>query len=120
MQKSILIIDTPDGCRKCSLCKRMGMSYDYFCSAVGTYVSTLGKPEKHMRPRQCPLIEVKGGFELNEYLKYLELRGNDTGKRYIPGSTRNIQSDVTEAVQKDGIVGNGRGKYRPQNQHRTE
>ncbi len=37
-------------------------------------------------------------------MSILKLRGNDTGKRYIPGGKRNIQSDDAEVIQKDGTV----------------
>lgn len=37
-------------------------------------------------------------------MSILNYEENDTGKRYIPGGKRNIQSDDAEVIQKDGTV----------------
>ena len=87
MNKAILIIDMPDGCRECPLCGEDHMTYRDYCRITDQYIWTLDKPD------WCPLNPVPEKVDVpdwddnikakNENAKevgmYMYDRGHDRG-----------------------------------------
>lgn len=59
MNKSILVINTPDGCRECPLCGEDHMTYRDYCRITDSYIWTLD------RPNWCPLKPVPKKYDIN-------------------------------------------------------
>ena len=63
MNKSILVIDTPEYCRECPLCAEDHQTYRDYCRITDDVIWTLDKPD------WCPLkplpkkIDFNGAFE---------------------------------------------------------
>lgn len=65
MSKSILVIDTPDNCKECQLCKNYKIvqhafgrsnTHEVHCSGINNLV--LKETDKSKRPDWCPLKEI--------------------------------------------------------------
>lgn len=50
MNKAILVIDMPDGCRECPLCGEDYITHRDYCRITDQYIWTLDKPD------WCPLF----------------------------------------------------------------
>ena len=59
MSKSILIIDTPEDCYSCNLCKEDNQTYRPYCSIV--YRDIFYTPEK---PDWCPLRPLPEKYDI--------------------------------------------------------
>ena len=59
MNKAILVIDMPDGCRECPLCGEEHMTYRDYCCITDQYTWTLDKPD------WCPLKPIPKKIEVS-------------------------------------------------------
>ena len=59
MSKSILVIDTPDSCRECTLCAEEHMTYRDYCRITDDVIWTLDKPE------WCPLKPLPEKYNMD-------------------------------------------------------
>ena len=59
MDKSILVIETPDSCRECPLCVEDHMTYRDYCRIANDWIWTMDKPD------WCPLKPVPKLIEIN-------------------------------------------------------
>lgn len=73
MSKSILVIDTPEGCGDCPLCGESFMTYREYCRITATYIWTADKPT------WCPLKP------LPEKLSPTGYPNDDYGDGYVNG-----------------------------------
>ena len=64
MDKSILVIDTPEGCRNCPLCGEDHIIYRDYCRITNDYIFTTEKP------KWCPLRKVPERMEGNDSVYY--------------------------------------------------
>ena len=58
MNKSILVINTPDDCRECPLCGEDYMTYRNYCRITNNYIRTMDKPD------WCPLKLVPEKYDI--------------------------------------------------------
>ena len=59
MNKSILVIDTPDCCRECPLCSEDHMTYRDYCRITDKHIWTTEKPD------WCPLKPLPEKYDMD-------------------------------------------------------
>lgn len=59
MDKAIIVINTPDGCRECPLCGEDHMTYRDYCRITDQYIWALDKPD------WCPLKPAPKKMEVS-------------------------------------------------------
>ena len=59
MNKSVLIIDTPDSCRECPLCWEDHITYRDYCRITNDHIWTTAKPE------WCPLKPLPEKYDMD-------------------------------------------------------
>ena len=58
MNKAILVIDMPDGCRECHLCGEEYMTYRDYCRITDSYIWTIDRPD------WCPLKPLPEKYDI--------------------------------------------------------
>ena len=82
MNKSILVIDTPECCRECPLCAEEHMTYRDYCRITNDVIWTMDKP------KWCPLKP------LPETLSPSGHPDDDWGDGYVDGYNACIEEIV--------------------------
>ena len=80
MNKSMLVIETPESCEKCQLC--VNVLGKHYCAAKGTHIA---KGEKDC---SCPMVAVPSKLSMKNPKSVAYIEGwNDCRRRILGGSS---------------------------------
>lgn len=84
MSKAMIVIDMPESCRECPLCREEHMTYRDYCCLANMRIWTIEKPD------WCPLRELP-----EEELIWYEDEGSDYERGYNACLDEILRGDMT-------------------------